>query len=229
MCRKVPLGPGTDLMAGLPFAPITRPSLLARLADPGDSAGWDEFVRVYGPLVFRHARRRLPEADADDVTQKVFVRLLAALRRGGYRPDRGRFRDWLGAVVRNEISRHWRDGTAAAAVPPDVLDGANPAPPAEPEWVEAFYAHLLAEALAACRSRFETDTWGAFTGVWLDDRPAAEVAAQFGRQVDWVYVAKSRCLSAVTAEVERLSEDGIPHAHGPAPTLGPSPAGGPAG
>lgn len=211
-------------MAGLPSAPATRPSLLAQLADPADQAGWDEFVRVYGPLVFRHARRKLAEADAEDVTQKVFVRVLAALRRGGYRPDRGRFRDWLGAVVRNELNRHWRDGPADAAVPPEVLDGANPAPAADPEWVEAFYAHLLAEALAACKGRFEADTWAAFAGAWLDDRPAAEVAARLGRPVEWVYVAKSRCLAAVTAEVERLSEDGIPHAPGHPPDPGPGAA-----
>lgn len=198
-------------MAVLPTAPTTRPSLLARLADPADQMGWSEFVRVYGPLVFRYARRALPDAEAQDVTQNVFVRVLTGLRGGGYRPDRGRFRDWLGAVVRNELRRHWQMPAGAAAVPPDVLDAANAAPPADPEWVDAFYAHLLAEALAACRGRFEADTWAAFTGVWVEDTPAAAVAARFGRPVEWVYVAKSRCLAAVEAEVQRLGEDAIPY------------------
>ena len=55
----------------------TRLSLLSRLRkDPQDSSAWDEFVRRYGPRIEAWCRRwGLQEADVQDVTQTVLVRL----------------------------------------------------------------------------------------------------------------------------------------------------------
>src|SRR5688572_5678606 len=93
----------------------TRPSLLFRLRDPRDQEAWDHFVRVYGPLVYGHARRRgLANEDAEDVTQKVFARVSEAIRKFEYQPERGKFRDWLGFIVRNEVFRHWKKGEGEA-------------------------------------------------------------------------------------------------------------------
>src|SRR5688572_30473159 len=87
----------------------TPPSLLLRLRNPRDQDAWDSFVRVYGPLVFGHARRRgLTYQDAEDVAQKVFARVSEAIRTFEYEKERGRFRDWLGLIVRNEVFRHWK-------------------------------------------------------------------------------------------------------------------------
>lgn len=38
--------------------PVTRASLLVRLRDRHDDTAWAQFVEVYGPLVYRYARRR---------------------------------------------------------------------------------------------------------------------------------------------------------------------------
>ena len=61
----------------LPVVPIplsTRQSLIARIANPGDQAGWSEFTAVYGPLVYADLRRRGFDHDAaEDITQRVFV------------------------------------------------------------------------------------------------------------------------------------------------------------
>lgn len=85
---------------------LTRPSLLLRLRDARDAQAWQTFVDVYGPLVFGHCRRRgLQHPDAQDVTQKVFAQVVQAIRSFEYRPEIGRFRDWLGTVVRHEIFR----------------------------------------------------------------------------------------------------------------------------
>lgn len=78
----------------------TRPSLLLRLRDPKDAAAWQAFVEVYGPLVYGHSRRRgLRHEDAEDVTQRVFARIVDAIRTFAYQPDIGRFRDWPGTIV----------------------------------------------------------------------------------------------------------------------------------
>lgn len=186
----------------------TRPSLLARLTDPADRAAWDEFVGVYGPLVFGEAvRRGVPPVDAEDVTQTVFVRLLRALPVFEYRPANGRFRDWLGTVVRNEVARFWRGRSRHPDRPtdPDTLDRLTPGA-VDPEWADAFHARVLAAALDRCAPQFQDDTWRAFLEVWARGRPAAAVAAEFGRSADWVYVAKSRALRALADEVARLTD-----------------------
>ena len=50
--------------------PETRASLIQRLPNPADVAAWDEVMSIYGPLVYRLARRKgLQPADADDLVQ----------------------------------------------------------------------------------------------------------------------------------------------------------------
>ena len=85
-------------------SPQTAASLLLRIRDPRDAKAWNAFVLVYGPLVYGHARRcGLAHEDAEDVTQKVFARVSAAIRGFEYQKERGRFRDWLGSIVRHEV------------------------------------------------------------------------------------------------------------------------------
>src|SRR5947209_2872310 len=49
--------------------PATRASLLVRLRDPRDEAGWREFVDLYTPLVYGYARKQgLQDADAADLS-----------------------------------------------------------------------------------------------------------------------------------------------------------------
>jgi RNA polymerase sigma factor (sigma-70 family) len=187
----------------------TRPSLLLRLRDPADAAAWQTFVDVYGPLVYSHARRRgLRHEDAEDVTQRVFARVAAAIRTFDYRPDLGRFRDWLGAVVRNEVSRHLAKESRAVRGAGDAgaLEGVA-ASEADTTWAAECHAHLLQVALGRCRSRFEEPTWRAFEQVWLQHRPAADVAREFGHAIEWVYTAKSRVLKLLWDEVQQLADD----------------------
>jgi RNA polymerase sigma-70 factor (ECF subfamily) len=190
----------------------TRPSLLLRLRDPADAKAWTTFVDVYGPLVYNHARRRgLRHEDAEDVTQKVFARVSGAIRAFDYQPDIGRFRDWLGTVVRNEVNRFLAKENKSIRATGELGD-ANvfdkcAAPAADTEWAAEFHAHVLQVALTRCRPRFEEPTWRAFERVWLEHRSAAEVAREFGQPIDWVYTAKSRVLKQLWQEVEELADD----------------------
>src|SRR5437660_637554 len=67
------------------------------------SAAQDEFFGIYRPVILAWCLRRgLDNADAEDVSQDVAVRLI----RGGLRtfqPGR-RFRPWLRRVVRNAVN-----------------------------------------------------------------------------------------------------------------------------
>jgi RNA polymerase sigma-70 factor, ECF subfamily len=187
----------------------TRPSLLLRVRDARDADSWATFVHVYGPLVFGHCRRRgLRHEDAEDVTQKVFAQVAQAIRKFVYRPETGRFRDWLGAVVRNDVNRFLKQQQRHARGGGDdgVLDSLE-ADAADTAWDEEFHTRVLQVALERSRPHFEADTWRAFEEVWQKNRPPAVVAGELGRPLDWVYVAKSRVLKRVWEEVQDLADD----------------------
>ena len=86
--------------------PTTRVTLLTQLRqDPSDQAGWDEFVERYGRHIYRWCRQwKLQDADAEDVTQDILVKLTQKLRAFAYDPSRS-FRGWLKTVAHHA----WRD------------------------------------------------------------------------------------------------------------------------
>jgi RNA polymerase sigma-70 factor (ECF subfamily) len=188
--------------------------LLLRIRDPRDTAAWRTFVDVYGRLVYRHCRGRgLRHEDTENVTQEVFTQVSQSIRGFDYQPELGRFRDWLGTVTRNEINRFLKKESRAArggrgAEDEQALDSLS-ARTEDTAWAEEFNTHLLATALARSRSHFEEQTWRAFERVWLEKRPAAEVAAELNVPIDRVYVAKSRVLERLQQEVKELADDSI--------------------
>lgn len=190
--------------------PPTRPSLLLRIRDARDAAAWEEFVQVYGPMLYRYCRRRgCQEADAADVAQEVLARVTRAIGSFEYRPEQGRFRDWLGTLTRNEVIRfhekRQRAGCAIGGEQPRAIDERTH--DGDALWLDEFHARLLEAALERIRAHFEPQTWEAFESVWLRDEPATDVAKRVGIAVEKVYVAKSRVLKRLRDEVLRLGED----------------------
>lgn len=184
----------------------THPSLLIRIRDPHDRAAWELFVDTYVPLVYRSARRLgLQDADAADIGQEVLSEVARCIRTFEYQPDRGRFRDWLGTLVRRRVSRFLRKkGREASDQAED--EGAEPSP-VDAGWDDEFNARILAAAMDRARPHFEPATWQAFEGVWLENRRAGEVAAALGMPIEAVYTAKSRVLKRLEEEVRILAED----------------------
>jgi RNA polymerase sigma factor (sigma-70 family) len=198
-------------MADHDSASSTRPSLLLRIRDGRDDDAWAAFLETYAPLVYRYCRRRgVQDADAEDVTQEVMAQVAHSVRSFDYRPDRGRFRDWLGAVTHSKLANRLRSDRraprAAGGGPDDAPEPADAADPG-PEWAEEFHAQGLRVALERARAGFEPTTWRAFERVWIVDRPAAEVAGELGMTLVAVYLAKSRVLKRLREEVRALAED----------------------
>jgi RNA polymerase sigma factor (sigma-70 family) len=74
--------------------------------EPFDQASWDEFVERYGRHIYRWCRQwKLQDADAEDVTQDILMKLAEKLRDFRYDPSRS-FRSWLKTVTHHDV---WRD------------------------------------------------------------------------------------------------------------------------
>ena len=185
----------------------THPSLLIRLRDARDAAAWSLFIEVYTPLIYRYCRKHhLQEADAAEVAQEVLLQVNRSIGSFEYQPERGRFRDWLGSVVRSKLSRFFRRNQPSTNE--DTHELANlPTKYDEADWADHFNNDLLQTTLARIQREFEEHTWKAFTKVWIDNTSAAEAAKALSMPVAMVYVAKSRVLKRLREEILTLAED----------------------
>jgi RNA polymerase sigma-70 factor (ECF subfamily) len=187
----------------------TKPSLLIRVRDPLDAEAWRTFVTLYAPLVYRFGRRRgLQDADAADLTQEVMGEVARAIRSFEYQPERGRFRDWLFLIARRRLmrfhalrARHPVQGLGS--VLPEPAEDEQP----DQDWNEAFSSRVLRVALHRIRPHFEASSWQAFERVWMEHRPPTEAADELSLSIEAVYMAKSRILKRLEAEVRDIAED----------------------
>src|SRR5262245_15793069 len=84
--------------------PLTRVSLLVQIRDGKNEAAWQEFVKLYGPVIFGFARKRgLQDADAADLMQDVLRSVSSAIGRLDYDRSQGTFRGWLFTITRNKV------------------------------------------------------------------------------------------------------------------------------
>ena len=78
---------------------------LARQVVRGDEAAFRVFFETYYPKVFRFSARRMNEADAEEVSQQVFLAAIKGL--ANYRGEASLF-TWLCQIARFEISARYR-------------------------------------------------------------------------------------------------------------------------
>ena len=87
----------------------TQASLLERLRDGTDPLAWDEFFGRYWTPIYGFARHRgCSEHTAEEIVQDVMLKVFEQKDIFQYDPERGRFRDWLGTLVRNRVAQRRR-------------------------------------------------------------------------------------------------------------------------
>jgi RNA polymerase sigma-70 factor (ECF subfamily) len=194
--------------------PTTCYRLISQLREnPSDQAGWDVFVIRYGRHIYRWCRQwKLQDADAEDVTQDILVKLTQKLQHFAYDPSRS-FRGWLKTVAHHawrdfEDSRRRGHSAAGDSRVQEQLLSVQAREDLEQRLESAFDLELLEAAKARVRQRVAPHTWEAFRLVALEGLPAAEVAARVQMQVAMVYVAKSKVQKMLQEEIEKL--DGAP-------------------
>ena len=174
----------------------TRVSMLMALRnDPGDQAAWSAFVDRYGPQIHAWCLRwQLQDADAQDVTQMVLLRLVRYLPEFAYDPSRS-FRGWLRTLTAHSWSEFIRDqvrGVRGAADPAvaDRLDTVEARVDLVRHLEETYDQELLELAMAEVCERVEAHTWEAFRLTAIEGAGAAEAAARLGIAVATVYRAR---------------------------------------
>ncbi|MHC4716794.1 MAG: RNA polymerase sigma factor [Planctomycetota bacterium] len=87
----------------------------------GDQAAWESLYSGHVGRVRAYLLRSgFRAADAEDLVQETFLRAFRSL--GGFKPERGSFGRWLGAIARNVARRHWARRREADSFDPELAD-----------------------------------------------------------------------------------------------------------
>jgi RNA polymerase sigma-70 factor (ECF subfamily) len=193
---------------------LTRPSLLVRLRDPRDGSAWQQFIELYGGLIYGFVRKRgLQDADAADLTQEVLQDISKTMGRWQYDPTQGTFRGWLFALTRNKFARFLKRrknqpiGSGDSGAQERLGQEISPDGDSEKAWDQEYEQQLFRLAADQIRDSFAPATWQAFWQTAVEGKSGSEVAAALGMSVGAVYVAKSRIMTRLAEQVRLLQED----------------------
>ena len=140
---------------------------------------------------------------AEDFLQELFLKVFQRLPTFEYDRNR-RFRGWLFTIAKNlaietkeKVRRQATDGLQSSdAVQPECV----------PDFIESeFRACVGQRARDVIRRDFEPSTWQAFERIVLEGQSAREVAEALGMTVAAVYMAKSRVLNRLRAELQDMT------------------------
>ena len=191
--------------------PDTRDSLLIRVADQRDQGAWEQFARIYRPVVYNVARiRGLQDTDAQDVAQQVLIAVARALPTWERRDETNLFRHWLCRIARNTainmLTRQPRDRAVGGdagreAAEQQVNSGLDSQ--IEREYRRQMFRH----AADIVRSRADEITWQAFALTMIDGLTIGEAALQLNKSEAVIYAARSRIMRRLRDAVKGLEDD----------------------
>ena len=187
----------------------TSESLLFRMQPTGegqlDQTAWDEFVRLYTPLIYFWARKTgLNTSDASDLVQDVMTLVIRKLPDFQYNSS-GSFRGWLRTITLNryrEIRR--RKSSAMQFMADSILEQLAPIENAESTWDVDYARLLVAQAMERMRDDFEPATWQALRLVISEGKPVETSAGESGVSPWTIYSARSRLMRRLRNELEGL-------------------------
>ena len=205
----------------IPDTPQTLLRNIAEYAQGDDAAEWAKFTELYEPVIRLYIAQSgtVSAADADDIVQDIFIKLVDVLRNGEYKREKGRFKNYLATMVRRLlIDRHRREmvrpgandstmpaqGGAQSNIPADDnLPSPFPDPSAIVDMRLALARHNAAIDHVFTRTMLEKRTVAAYREYALDGLPAAEVAARYGMTVNNLRQLKHRIDRMIAAVEER--------------------------
>jgi RNA polymerase sigma-70 factor (ECF subfamily) len=196
----------------------TRQSLLSRLRDWQDQAGWREFFDTYWRLIYSVARRSgLSDAQAQDVVQNTFIYLARRMPGFHYDRARGSFKSWLRVVTRSRVQAFWRAqkpdekfiheprlDAAGDEVEPQC-DGASDE--LDEVWQREWEENLMSTALRRVRAKVRSQQLLIFRLSALGEMSPVQVARKLGVNIAQVYLARHRVGKLLKAEVLRLRQE----------------------
>lgn len=189
---------------------LTSITLLGRLRDDSDNeAAWTAFVEQYAPRILQWCRRwNLQQADAEDITQAVLIKLAGVMKDFQYDPTLT-FRGWLHTVTRRTVTDFFRQRSGKTVASGGIaaeeqIESVEAKQDLIERLRETFDLELADAAMQLVRARVTPQRWQAYELTAIKQQSAAEVSQQLGMRVATVYTAKIKIQRMLREEIERL-------------------------
>ncbi len=190
----------------------TSKTLLSKIKDQHDEKSWEDFVFYYRDYIYGIIMKmNINRSDADDITQRVLIKLWKTLPKFEYQPEKGRFRGWLCRITGNEVKDYLRrkkrqrtvsteDAPGEMAESVQKISVPEIEELAEKEWRQ-YVSKLGWQNIVGDLDTKVSQCFLMFTsGV-----PVGEIAAELGIAESSVYVYKKRAQDKLRDEVMRLN------------------------
>ena len=181
------------------FQTVTSTALLEGLRSPDRDSVWIQFDGRYRPLITRYA-------------QQALLAFFTAYGDGKYDREKGRLRQWLFGIARNQIlsvrrklrgqERQIIDASGETRIADRIPDEDEQEAIWEREWQEA----LLRQCLEEVRKEFDPKTLEVFELFAWKGKPAQEVAEQFDMTANAVFLVKHRVLKRIKTLLPDMEE-----------------------
>ncbi len=186
----------------------TRYTLLNRACDVENQAAWNELFEHYHRFIFYVLGELQVNLDArEDLCQQVLIALMQDLP--NYDQSRGKFRSWLGGVIRNTAIMFFRTQhrykTRLENARENMLlthQAAEVDAYIEREWV----TYIGTQAMARVREAFKGRAVEVFE-MTLDGLSAAEVSEKTGLTVSTIYSLNKRVKKRLSEEIYELKAE----------------------
>lgn len=195
------------------MALTTRDSLLVSIRDAENCAAWEEFVAIYEPTIYRLLRSSgLQDADANDLTQEILIKVNQQVQRWGEVDRHGSFRGWLKSVARNlfvswqrqKMRQPWNHST----IDPQFLNEDLPLQESETAEFDNEAERLLCRfALKRVQGEVHVSTWNAFHRVVFEEQSIEQTAESLQMTAGAVRVAKCRVQARLKKIIEELRHE----------------------
>lgn len=212
----MPVPPTRFRDSGVADPDATRSSLVNRLHNWDDRAGWQGFFDRYWKLIYAVAiKAGLSDTEAQDVVQETVVAVAKQMRESGYDRTKSSFKNWLCLITRRRIIDHFRrrtkvdkqtsprtDETERTATIARVPDPASLK--LDAVWDEEWRKNLADVAIGRVKEQVAPKQFQIFDLSVLKDLPVREVTKLLKVNAAQVYLARHRVSVLVRKEVARL-------------------------
>jgi RNA polymerase sigma factor (sigma-70 family) len=192
----------------------TRLTLIQRISQNQDEAGWEEFVKYYRRYLYVVIRNmNMSHHDADEIIQTVMVKVWDKLKEFQYHPSKGRFRYWLCTIARNSVIDFVRrrqsqqkrcDGLKLQG---EIDSMSNVKLPEVEEIAEREWQNYIANlALETTRNLFNEKMIACFL-LYSEGKTITQVAEEAGLSENSVYIYKAKVQDAMLREMKRLDHE----------------------
>ena len=185
----------------------TKTTLINKISN-GDEIGWQEFENTYRNLMLSVALKQgIPLADIDDIIQIV---MLALFNNGNFnysREKHGKFRTYLGGILRHKIYDYFRKNKKEAGIESASANSEYVVTNFETVYLAEYRQYILNAAIDELRQKVAPEYFEAFQLCVLQEYSDKKAAEILGEKSNTITVRKRRCKEILQKIISDLNRD----------------------